>query len=40
MKPKTMFYAAVGFTTYKVGKLVAKRKARQALHGSDADDKD
>ena len=40
MKPKTMFYAAVGFVTYKVGKQVAKRKARRALHGSDADKKD
>jgi hypothetical protein len=37
MKPKTMFYVAVGFVTYKVGKQVAKRKARKALHGSPPD---
>jgi hypothetical protein len=37
MKPKTMFYAAVGFATYKIGKRVAKRKARQALLGSPPD---
>lgn len=34
MKPKTMFYTALGFATYKVGKHVAKRKARAALKGS------
>jgi hypothetical protein len=39
MKPKTMFYAAVGLVTYKVGRQVAKRKARQALHGSDTEKK-
>jgi hypothetical protein len=37
MKPKTMFYTAVGFVTYKVGKQIAKRKARQALSGSQPD---
>ena len=37
MKPKTMFYTAVGYVTYKVGKIVAKRKAREALRGSDAE---
>jgi hypothetical protein len=37
MKPKTMFYAGVGFVTYKVGKILAKRKAREALHGSESD---
>ena len=37
MKPKTMFYTAVGFATYKIGKRVAKRKARQALRGSPPD---
>ena len=39
MKPKTMFYAGVGFVTYKVGKQVAKAKARKALHGSDSEKK-
>jgi hypothetical protein len=37
MKPKTMFYTAVGFVTYKAGKIFAKRKVREALHGSDTD---
>ena len=31
MKPKTAFYAALGFVTYKVGKLYAKRKGKQAI---------
>ena len=39
MKPKTMFYAALGFVTYKVGKTIAKRKAREALSGSGTDTK-
>ena len=30
-----MFYAGVGFVTYKVGKQVAKSKARKALLGED-----
>jgi hypothetical protein len=34
MKPKTMFYASLGFATFKVGKILAKRKARAALSGS------
>jgi hypothetical protein len=37
MKPRTMFYTAVGFATYKIGKRFAKRKARQALSGSSSD---
>ena len=37
MKPKTMFYTAVGFATYKIGKRFAKRKARRALSGSSSD---
>ena len=37
MKPKTMFYAALGFVTFKVGKKLAKRKARAALGGTDSD---
>lgn len=37
MKPKRMFYTAVGFVTYKVGKRVAKRKASRALHGESSD---
>ena len=37
MKAKTMFYTAVGFVTYKVGKIFAKRKASEALRGSDAE---
>jgi len=40
MKPKTMFYTAVGFVTYKVGKIFAKRKAREVLRGSDTEKKD
>jgi hypothetical protein len=36
MKPKTMFYAAVGFVTVKVGKRVAKRKAKEALLGQSS----
>jgi len=35
MKPKTMFYAAVGFIAVKVGKRVAKQKARKALQSSE-----
>jgi hypothetical protein len=37
MKAKTMFYTAVGFVTYKVGKQIAKRKARETLSGSHTD---
>jgi hypothetical protein len=37
MKAKTMFYTALGFATYKVGKHIAKRKARQALTGTPPD---
>ena len=37
MKPKTMFYTAVGFVTVKVGKQVAKRKAKQAIFGQPSD---
>jgi hypothetical protein len=37
MKAKTMFYTAIGFVTYKVGKQIAKRKAREALSGSRTD---
>lgn len=37
MKPKTMVYTAVGFVTVMVGKRVAKRKAKQALHGRSSD---
>ena len=37
MKAKTSFYAAVGFVTYKVGKILAKRKAREAFRGSESD---
>lgn len=37
MKAKTAFYAAVGFVTYKVGKILAKRKAREAFRGSESD---
>jgi hypothetical protein len=37
MKAKTMFYTALGFVTYKVGKQIAKRKAREALSGSQSD---
>ena len=36
MKPKTMFYTAVGFATVKVGKHLAKRKARQVLLGQSS----
>ena len=32
MKLKTKLYAALGFLTLKVGKRVARRKARAALH--------
>ena len=39
MKPKTMFYTGLGFVTYKVGKVLAKRKAREALAGSKSDKK-
>jgi hypothetical protein len=31
MKLKTAMYAALGFVTYKAGKVYAKRKGRQAL---------
>jgi hypothetical protein len=34
MKPKTMFYAGLGFVTYKAGKIFAKRKVRAALESS------
>jgi hypothetical protein len=30
MKPKHMFYAALGYTTFKTGKLFAKRSVRTA----------
>jgi hypothetical protein len=40
MKPRTMFYTALGFVTYKVGKVFAKRKAREVLAGSDNERKD
>lgn len=30
MKPKHMFYAALGYTTFKVGKLFTKRGVRTA----------
>jgi hypothetical protein len=30
-KPKTMFYAAVGFVTLMVGKRLVRRKARAAF---------
>jgi hypothetical protein len=30
MKPKHMFYAALGYTTFKAGKLFAKRSVRTA----------
>jgi hypothetical protein len=33
MKPKTMFYAAVGWVTLKAGKFYAKRKVKGKLHG-------
>ena len=29
---KTMFYAAVGFATLRIGKRIAKRKLKRALH--------
>jgi hypothetical protein len=32
MKMKTMFYAAVGLATVRVGKRMAKRKAKHTLH--------
>jgi hypothetical protein len=31
MRAKTAMYAALGFVTYKVGKLYAKQRARRAL---------
>ena len=31
MKPKTMFYAALGFVTLAVGKRLARRKAQAAF---------
>jgi hypothetical protein len=34
MKPKTMFYAGLGFVTFKAGKILAKRKVRAALESS------
>jgi hypothetical protein len=37
MKPKTMFYAGLGFVTFKAGKVLAKRKVRAALRGSKSD---
>jgi hypothetical protein len=30
MKPKHMFYAALGYTTFKMGKLFTKRSVRTA----------
>jgi hypothetical protein len=32
-----MFYAGLGFVTYKVGKIRVKRKVQAALHGSKSD---
>jgi hypothetical protein len=37
MKPKRMFYTGLGFVTYKVGKILAKRKVQAALHGPKSD---
>jgi hypothetical protein len=34
MKPKTMFYAGLGWVTFRAGKIFAKRKAREKLAGS------
>lgn len=31
MKLKTAMYAALGFVTYKVGKVYAKRRGKQAI---------
>jgi hypothetical protein len=31
MKPKTMFYAALGLATFKAGKLFGKRRVREAV---------
>ena len=31
MKAKTMFYATVGFATLKIGKLLRKRRVREAI---------
>jgi hypothetical protein len=31
MKPKTAMYAALGFATYRFGKLYAKRKGKRTL---------
>jgi hypothetical protein len=39
VKAKTMFYTALGFVTYKVGKVFAKRKARELLAGPDEAEK-
>ena len=33
MKLKTAMYAALGYATFKFGKLYAKRRARQAITG-------
>lgn len=35
VKPKTVFYTAVGFVTYKAGKIFAKRKVREVLAGTE-----
>jgi hypothetical protein len=35
MKPKTMFYAALGWATYRAGKVLGKRKLREKLSRSD-----
>lgn len=32
MKLKTAMYAALGFATYRVGKLYAKKKGKRALN--------
>ena len=37
MKPKTVFYAGLGFVTYKAGKILAKRKVREALQAPKSD---
>jgi hypothetical protein len=31
MKPKTAMYAALGFATYKLGKLYTKRRGKQII---------
>jgi hypothetical protein len=31
MRPKTAFYTALGFVTYRVGKVYAKRRVKKRL---------